>query len=37
MEVSFKVHKIIKCAIYSTFLSLSGGGDDVDDALRGCC
>ena len=33
MKVSFEVHKIIKCAIYSTVLSPSGGGDDVDDAL----
>ena len=30
MEVSVEVHKIIKCAIYSTFFFLSGGGvDDV--------
>ena len=31
MEVSVEIHKIIKCAIYSTVLSPSGGG--FDDAL----
>ena len=30
MKVSVEVHKIIKCAIYSTIFSPSGGGfDDV--------
>ena len=31
MKVSVKVHKIIKCAIYSTIFFLSAGG--VDDML----
>ena len=31
MEVPVEIHKIIKCTIYSTVLSPSGGG--VDDAL----
>ena len=31
MEVSVEVHKIIKCAIYSTIFFHSGGG--VDDVL----
>ena len=31
MEVSVEVHKIIKCAIYSTISSPSGGS--VDDVL----
>ena len=31
MEVSVKVDKIIKCAIYNTIFFLSGGG--VDDVL----
>ena len=29
MEVSVEVHKIIKCAIYSTFSPSGGGVDDV--------
>ena len=29
MEVSVEVHKIIKCAICSTFFPLGGGVDDV--------
>ena len=31
MDVSVEIHKIIKCAIYSTLFFTSGGG--VDDVL----
>ena len=34
MDVYFEVDKIIKCAIYNTVFTLSGGG--VDDVLMSC-